>query len=78
MKRFTVDMLRILKSRPGTKEVHFQEFGAIYREVCGREFIAENYGLCYLQDLIKELLSRTSLVTNLVQNDLNFGVKLVV
>ena len=78
MKRFAVDVLRILKSKSMVKEIHFNEFPVAFSKICGRPFAAEDYGLCSLRDLMKDLLRRTALVAAIIENGVDLvGVKLV-
>jgi len=74
MKRFAVDMLRILKSKD-TKEISLNGFSEAFLTVTGRIFEAGDYGLCSLRDLIKELILRTSHII-LVQTEQEISVKL--
>lgn len=69
MKRFTTDVLRVLKAQSGLKkQVSLEEFPDAYSQLFSKPFVAEDYGLSYLSDLVTELAENTSLVT-LVNDD---------
>lgn len=64
MKRFATDVLRILKGHPGLKkQIQLDEFSDAYSQLFSRPFIPEDYGLCFLLDLVTELVENSSLVT---------------
>jgi hypothetical protein len=64
MKRFATDMLRILKARGGPL-LKVEDFVAAFTQAFpSREhFLPQDYGLCFLSDLITELVEHSSLVT---------------
>lgn len=64
MKRFATDVLRVLKSQGGPKkEQKVEDFPLSFSQVFPtRTFSPEDYGLCYLNDLIQELVENSTLV----------------
>jgi meiosis arrest female protein 1 len=63
MKRFATDVLRVLKSANGTKkQVELAEFPNAYEQLFSKPFAPEDYGLCFLSDLVKELIENSCLV----------------
>lgn len=70
MKRFATDVLRVLKSQGGPKkELKVEDFPAAFCQMYPtRTFSPEDYGLCYLNDLIQELVENSTLVA-LLKNE---------
>lgn len=64
MKRFATDVLRVLKSQGGPKkEVRVEDFAMTFSQVYPtRVFSPEDYGLCYVTDLVQELVESSTLV----------------
>ncbi|XP_071443436.1 meiosis regulator and mRNA stability factor 1 isoform X2 [Hetaerina americana] len=62
VRRFTSDLLRILKSQ-ANKQVALSAFPSTYDKVIGRVFNAPDYGVCYLQDILFEVSENTVVVT---------------
>ncbi|KAG8237327.1 hypothetical protein J437_LFUL016342 [Ladona fulva] len=62
IRRFTSDLLRILKSQTN-KQVTFSAFATIYEKVIGRPFSAPDYGVCYLEDILAEVSENTVVVS---------------
>lgn len=54
MRRFTYDLLRILRSQP-SKQLAVNEFPAAFERILGKPFSAVEYGLCSLDDLLSEV-----------------------
>lgn len=73
MKRFATDMLRVLKSQGGPKkQLRMEEFPAAFGIVFPhREFLPEDYGLCYFTDLVTELVEHSTLVALIKDEDGN-------
>ncbi|VDN13477.1 unnamed protein product [Dibothriocephalus latus] len=54
LRRFTHDVLRVLKSEP-KKSCPVSHFATLYEQVFRKEFIASNYGVCDLNDLLNDM-----------------------
>uniref|UniRef100_A0A0X3PJ73 Meiosis arrest female protein 1 n=1 Tax=Schistocephalus solidus TaxID=70667 RepID=A0A0X3PJ73_SCHSO len=54
LRRFTHDVLRVLKSEP-KKSCPVSQFATMYEQVFRKEFIASNYGVCDLNDLLNDM-----------------------
>ena len=54
VKRFTNDVLRILKSQ-ACKQISLGEFPATYSKIFGRNFEITDYGMCNMIDALSEL-----------------------
>ena len=54
MKRFSQDLLKVLKSQ-ASKQVSLQEFPSAYHRTFGRTFDIVDYGVCDVQDLLMEV-----------------------
>ena len=54
VKRFTNDVLRILKSQ-ACKQISLNEFPATYAKIFGRAFDITDYGMCNMLDALAEL-----------------------
>ncbi|BHF85669.1 hypothetical protein SprV_1002884100 [Sparganum proliferum] len=54
LRRFTHDVLRVLKSEP-KKSCPVSQFATLYEQVFRKEFIASNYGVCDLNDLLNDM-----------------------
>nr|VZI25919.1 unnamed protein product [Spirometra erinaceieuropaei] len=54
LRRFTHDVLRVLKSEP-KKSCPVAQFATLYEQVFRKEFIASNYGVCDLNDLLNDM-----------------------
>lgn len=63
MRRFTSDLLRVLKAQPN-KQLLLTEFPSAYEKTAGRPFNAVEYGLCTLEDLLAEVPPNTVLVAH--------------
>lgn len=64
MKRFATDMLRVLKSQGGPKkQIRMDDFSKAFSNVFSpRQFLPEDYGLCFFSDLVNELVEHSTLV----------------
>lgn len=62
MKRFTSDLLRVLKVQH-SKQITLGDFPAAYERIMSRPFSPVEYGLCHLEDLLDELPRNTVVVT---------------
>ncbi|CAH1794385.1 unnamed protein product, partial [Owenia fusiformis] len=62
VKRFTSDILRILKSQ-ASKQITFSELPLIYNKVIGKDFDITDYGMCYLEDMLTQLPDTTIMVS---------------
>lgn len=58
MRRFTSDLLRVLKSQI-LKQVTLEEFPIAYERCMSKTFNAVEYGLCNLEDLLDEVPEHT-------------------
>lgn len=72
MKRFTNDLLRILKSQP-SKQISIEDFPTVYERTFYKTFNPIEYGLCYLEDLLDEVPSNTFLITK-TSNVVTIGI----
>lgn len=62
VRRFTSDLLRVLKAQYN-KQVTLSEFPAAYQRVLNRPFEVVNYGVCMVEDLLAEVAETTVLVS---------------
>lgn len=58
MRRFTSDLLRVLKVQP-SKQITITGFPAAYEKVMNKPFNAVEYGLCTFEDLLQEVPENT-------------------
>lgn len=63
MRRFTIDLLRILKLQ-SSKQVNINELPGMFERYHGKAFDPVDYGLCYLTDLLSQLTENTVVITN--------------
>lgn len=61
MKRFTSDLLRILKAQ-ASKQMNVSLFSAVYEKTLGRPFDPRDYGLCQLSDLLAQVAEASVVV----------------
>jgi meiosis arrest female protein 1 len=54
MRRFTSDLLRVLKVQPA-KQISLGDFSGAYEKVMNKPFSPVDYGLCTFQDLLEEV-----------------------
>lgn len=64
VRRFTSDLLRVLKAQY-SKQVTLSEFSTAYQRVLNRPFEVANYGVCRVEDLLSEVAETTVLVSPL-------------
>lgn len=64
MRRFTSDLLRVLKS-VASKQVPIEEFASLFEKTLGRPFDPVDYGLCSLEDLLLQLSENTVVIGHL-------------
>ncbi|XP_069692388.1 meiosis regulator and mRNA stability factor 1 isoform X2 [Periplaneta americana] len=62
VRRFTSDLLRILKSQ-ASKQVALSEFPTVYQRVLSRPWDIVDYGVCELKDILGEVSENTVVVT---------------
>ncbi|RZF43498.1 hypothetical protein LSTR_LSTR005234 [Laodelphax striatellus] len=67
MRRFTCDLLRLLKLQPN-KVVNVSELLSMFEKSLGRPFDAVDYGLCYLSDLLSQLVENTVVISHDAHN----------
>lgn len=60
MRRFTSDLLRVLKI---SKQVSLCEFPVAYKKVMHKTFNPVEYGLCILEDLLEEVPENTVVIS---------------
>lgn len=58
MRRFTSDLLRVLKVQP-SKQINITAFPSAYEKVMNKPFNAVEYGLCTFEDLLQEVPEKT-------------------
>ncbi|KAG1704422.1 Meiosis regulator and mRNA stability factor 1 [Nymphon striatum] len=63
VKRFTADLLRVLKSQPN-KQMAISEFSAAYQKIFLKEFRITNYGVCNIEDMLSEIPEGVVVVSN--------------
>lgn len=61
VRRFTSDLLRVLKSQ-ASKQLMVSELHQVFERALGRPFDPVDYGLCYLDDLLTQLSANIVLV----------------
>ncbi|XP_034248491.1 meiosis regulator and mRNA stability factor 1 isoform X2 [Thrips palmi] len=64
VRRFTSDLLRVLKAQY-SKQVTLSEFPVAYQRVLNRSFEVVNYGVCTVEDLLAEVAETTVLVSSI-------------
>lgn len=62
MRRFTSDLLRVLKVQP-SKQISLTDFPSAYEKVMNKSFNAVEYGLCTFEDLLQEVPDNTIVVS---------------
>ncbi|KAF7989650.1 hypothetical protein HCN44_008324 [Aphidius gifuensis] len=67
-RRFTSDLLRILKSQ-ASKQITLSEFPSAYEKVIGKTWNIVDYGVCQMHDILIEVSETTVVVTNINDND---------
>ncbi|XP_072396076.1 meiosis regulator and mRNA stability factor 1 [Diabrotica undecimpunctata] len=62
VRRFTSDLLRVLKVQPA-KQISLTDFPLAYEKVINKPFNAFEYGLCTFEDLLQEISENTVVVS---------------
>lgn len=62
MRRFTSDLLRVLKVQPA-KQISITSFPIAYEKVMNKPFNSVEYGLCMFEDLLQEVPENTIVFT---------------
>ena len=73
VRRFTSDLLRVLKSQ-ASKQVTLSEFPAVYQRVLNRPWDIVDYGLCEFRDMMGEVSENTFVVTMQEDGDLIISI----
>ncbi|KAK3909373.1 Meiosis regulator and mRNA stability factor 1 [Frankliniella fusca] len=68
VRRFTSDLLRVLKAQY-SKQVTLSDFPAAYQRVLNRPFDVVNYGVCRIEDLLSEVAETTVLVSSIPNSE---------
>ncbi|XP_071106106.1 meiosis regulator and mRNA stability factor 1-like [Haliotis cracherodii] len=62
IRRFTADLLKVLKGQPA-KQLAVEEFPEAFEAVFGKAWDVTEYGVCYIEDLLMEIPPSTLLMT---------------
>ncbi|XP_018346736.1 PREDICTED: meiosis arrest female protein 1 homolog isoform X3 [Trachymyrmex septentrionalis] len=68
VRRFTSDLLRVLKSK-ASKQVALSEFPSVYQRVIAKPWDIVDYGVCNIEDILSEVSENTVVVTAMEAND---------
>ncbi|XP_011141552.1 meiosis regulator and mRNA stability factor 1 isoform X1 [Harpegnathos saltator] len=68
VRRFTSDLLRVLKSK-ASKQVALSEFPTVYSRVIAKPWDIVDYGVCDIDDILGEVSENTVVVTSLDSGD---------
>ncbi|XP_018313863.1 meiosis arrest female protein 1 homolog isoform X4 [Mycetomoellerius zeteki] len=68
VRRFTSDLLRVLKSK-ASKQVALSEFPSVYQRVIAKPWDIVDYGVCDIEDILGEVSENTVVVTPMEAND---------
>ena len=68
VRRFTSDLLRVLKSK-ASKQVVLSEFPSVYARVIAKPWDIVDYGVCDIEDILGEVSENTVVVTALSGGD---------
>ncbi|XP_025991356.1 meiosis regulator and mRNA stability factor 1 isoform X4 [Solenopsis invicta] len=68
VRRFTSDLLRVLKSK-ASKQVALSEFPNVYNRVIAKPWDIVDYGVCDIEDILGEVSENTVVVTPLEDGD---------
>ncbi|XP_015588590.1 meiosis regulator and mRNA stability factor 1 isoform X2 [Cephus cinctus] len=68
VRRFTSDLLRVLKAQ-ASKQVALSEFPSVYSRVIGKPWDVVDYGVCEIGDILSEVSENTVVVTNFNGDD---------
>ncbi|XP_054164397.1 meiosis regulator and mRNA stability factor 1-like, partial [Oppia nitens] len=67
-KRFANDLIKVLKSRNGMK-MKLSEFYAAYEQLYGKPFDITDYGVCLIEDILRDVWEGTVAITPFGSND---------
>ncbi|XP_076293611.1 meiosis regulator and mRNA stability factor 1-like protein [Lasioglossum baleicum] len=68
VRRFTSDLLRVLKSK-ASKQVALSEFPSVYVRVIAKPWDIVDYGVCEIEDILGEVSENTVVVTTISDGD---------
>ncbi|XP_033336634.2 meiosis regulator and mRNA stability factor 1-like protein isoform X2 [Megalopta genalis] len=68
VRRFTSDLLRVLKSK-ASKQVALSEFPSVYARVIAKPWDIVDYGVCEINDILSEVSENTVVVTTINGGD---------
>ncbi|XP_031832959.1 meiosis regulator and mRNA stability factor 1-like protein isoform X2 [Nomia melanderi] len=68
VRRFTSDLLRVLKSK-ASKQVALSEFPSVYARVIAKPWDIVDYGVCEIEDILNEVSENTVVVTTISGGD---------
>ncbi|KAG7210665.1 hypothetical protein KM043_012173 [Ampulex compressa] len=68
VRRFTSDLLRVLKSK-ASKQVALSEFPSVYARVIAKPWDVVDYGVCEIEDILSEVSENTVVVTTMNGGD---------
>nr|XP_012145387.1 PREDICTED: meiosis arrest female protein 1 isoform X2 [Megachile rotundata] len=68
VRRFTSDLLRVLKSK-ASKQVALSEFPSVYSRVIAKPWDIVDYGVCEIEDILSEVSENTVVVTTISGGD---------
>ncbi|KAK9300350.1 hypothetical protein QLX08_006896 [Tetragonisca angustula] len=68
VRRFTSDLLRVLKSK-ASKQVALSEFPNVYARVIAKPWDIVDYGVCEIEDILSEVSENTVVVTTINGGD---------
>ncbi|KAL0122954.1 hypothetical protein PUN28_007547 [Cardiocondyla obscurior] len=68
VRRFTSDLLRVLKSK-ASKQVVLSEFPSVYSRVIAKPWDIVDYGVCNIEDILGEVSENTVVVTSIENGD---------
>ncbi|XP_054008380.1 meiosis regulator and mRNA stability factor 1 isoform X1 [Hylaeus anthracinus] len=68
VRRFTSDLIRVLKSK-ASKQVALSEFPSVYSRVIAKAWDIVDYGVCEMEDILSEVSENTVVVTTINGGD---------
>lgn len=68
IRRFTSDLLRVLKSQ-GNKQIMLSDFPSVYARIIGKPWDIVDYGVCQINDILGEVSENTIVVSNISDDD---------
>lgn len=75
VRRFTSDLLRILRSQ-STKSILLSQMAAVYEQVQGRKFDITDYGVCDVKDILDGLVNSNVVVVNTIPHMMDVMVSI--